>query len=137
MSVSYAHTPRERTAANGAGSRETHPPKPLADTMMPFAKESLVVNHEDGTARLGTARQPMPTPTQTPWDRTKCQYCVDSPWVMVPTNIRSDPPRRRCLKLPLSNIGPARNPKNTIKKLWTAPIDDTWNALLVFRRDLS
>lgn len=97
--------------------------------MIPLAKGNLVENQDDATARLGTAKQPIPSPTQTPCERSNCQYSTHSPCSMVPTTINAEPVRSNSRKCPLSNRGPENKPRNTIKKLCTDPIVDIWNVL--------
>jgi hypothetical protein len=58
---------------------------------MPIASDLRFSKYVDTRAIVGQNRHPFPRPTQTPWVRINCQYCVQIDASMVPTTMRAEP----------------------------------------------
>lgn len=112
----------------GSSSRtmlgNTRPPVALPDAVMPMASDRRFWNQVARTARLGQNRKPFPSPTQRPWARKNCQYCVQAEVEKVPSSDRTAPMVTETRAKPASVRRPVKAPMKKRRKIWKDPIQE-------------
>jgi hypothetical protein len=91
---------------------------------IPFASMILVVKYWEVTTTLGRYRNPDPRPTQTPWDKSICQYSVANDAATKPQTWRNIPIHSWVCRYPLSRSPPQRIPTNINRNIWLEPIHE-------------